>query len=146
MAKLLLFEVKEENPLREIFQFSNRYRFEELLNLLQKDFAKIYTLLCGDLLLGYAVVWIVGNKADLHWLEIFEDFRQRGLGKEFLKLLLEELKKLGVKKLLLEVSESNIPAFRLYKNLGFLETGRRKGYYPDGSDAVLMEIPLGGKT
>ena len=138
-----LVEVKDKDPLEEIVQFSDRYRLEELENLLQKDFAKIYLLLCGDLPLGYAVVWIVEKEAELHWLEIFEDFRGRGLGKELLKLLLEELKRMGVKKLLLEVSDKNLPALGLYRSFGFREVGRRKNYYPDRSDAILMEFPLG---
>ena len=139
-----LVEVENKDLLEEIVQFSDRYRLEELENLLQKDFAKIYLLLCGDLPLGYAVVWIVGNEAELHWLEIFEDFRGRGLGRELLKFLLEELKGRGVKKLHLEVSEKNLPALGLYKSFGFHEVGRRKNYYPDGSDAILMELPLEG--
>ncbi len=138
-----IVEVRDLDLLKEIVRFSDRYRFEELKNLLQKDFAKVHLLLCGDLPLGYAVVWIVGGEADLHWLEIFEEFRGRGLGREFLKLLLEELKGKGVKRLLLEVSDKNIPAIGLYRSLGFLESGRRRNYYPDGSDALLMELHLG---
>ncbi len=92
--------------------------------------------------MGYAVVWIIGDEADLHWLEIFEEFRGRGLGRNFLKHLLEEMKKEGVKKLLLEVSDKNITALGLYRSFGFREVGRRKNYYSDGSDAILMELLL----
>lgn len=45
--------------------------------------------------------------------------------------------KLGVE-LGLEVRADNLAALRCYKLCGFIEQGRRKAYYPDGVDAVLM--------
>jgi ribosomal-protein-alanine N-acetyltransferase len=40
--------------------------------------------------------------------------------------------------LILEVRVSNSPAQNLYKKLGFFELQRRKAYYPDGEDAIVM--------
>lgn len=45
--------------------------------------------------------------------------------------------KVGVE-LGLEVRADNLAALRCYKLCGFIEQGRRKAYYPDGVDAVLM--------
>jgi ribosomal-protein-alanine N-acetyltransferase len=42
---------------------------------------------------------------------------------------------------LLEVRADNCGALALYSGHGFREVGRRRRYYPDGSDAVLMERP-----
>ncbi len=42
----------------------------------------------------------------------------------------------------MEVSVKNIPARGLYEKLGFRKVGIRKRYYPDGSDAILMEKEL----
>lgn len=41
-------------------------------------------------------------------------------------------------RMFLEVSEHNQPARRLYESLGFQQSGRRAGYYADGSDAIVM--------
>lgn len=41
---------------------------------------------------------------------------------------------------LLEVKEGNSAALRLYKKLGFRVVHRRKGFYPDGSAGLLMEL------
>ena len=38
---------------------------------------------------------------------------------------------------------SNEPAIGLYRALGFEESGKRKGYYQDGEDAVLMKRDVG---
>lgn len=44
----------------------------------------------------------------------------------------------------LEVHEKNTSARNLYLQLGFVETGRRKNYYSDGSMAVSMTLSGGG--
>ena len=53
--------------------------------------------------------------------------------------------KQGVSRLLLEVRAGNAAAIGLYRKYGFIETGRRKNYYPlpEGGyeDAILMEKP-----
>ena len=42
----------------------------------------------------------------------------------------------------LEVSTRNPAARGLYQQLGFQQVGRRKGYYADGSDALVMSKSL----
>ena len=53
--------------------------------------------------------------------------------------LIKQCKKLDVKKLLLEVSETNSIAEDFYSKFHFLTVGIRKNYYKDGTDAVLKE-------
>lgn len=51
----------------------------------------------------------------------------------------------GMVQVLLEVRESNDAAYRLYRQEGFREIGRRKGYYPAASgreDARVMALSL----
>ena len=58
-------------------------------------------------------------------------------------LLLEDLKKHQVsvhKPILLEVHAKNTRAQSLYKNRGFLEVARRKNYYRDGSEALVLQL------
>lgn len=42
----------------------------------------------------------------------------------------------------LEVRADNVPALKAYSRVGLREVGRRKAYYRDGCDAILMEISL----
>jgi ribosomal protein S18 acetylase RimI-like enzyme len=47
---------------------------------------------------------------------------------------------------LLEVRQSNRPARALYLSLGFIETGRRHGYYADPvEDAIQMRFEMGAR-
>ena len=41
----------------------------------------------------------------------------------------------------LEVRASNMPAQRLYEKLGFDIVGRRRHYYRDGEDGLIMTTP-----
>lgn len=43
----------------------------------------------------------------------------------------------------LEVRTGNAAARALYAGAGFAEVGRRRRYYTDGEDAVLMTRPAG---
>jgi ribosomal protein S18 acetylase RimI-like enzyme len=44
--------------------------------------------------------------------------------------------------MLLEVSASNQAARALYESLGFSKAGRRRRYYADGADALILLLPL----
>jgi ribosomal-protein-alanine N-acetyltransferase len=50
---------------------------------------------------------------------------------------------MGIKKAYLEVRRSNTAALALYTGFGFVQTGIRKGYYPDNKeDALLFSLNL----
>ena len=66
-------------------------------------------------------------------------FRKRGFGSYLMSYLIKRCKKLNIKKLLLEVSKSNINAEKFYNRFNFYTVGIRKNYYKDGSDALLKE-------
>jgi ribosomal-protein-alanine N-acetyltransferase len=50
----------------------------------------------------------------------------------------------GAETVSLEVRPTNSAAIALYRSLGFRETGRRRNYYENGEDAILMECQLTG--
>ena len=52
------------------------------------------------------------------------------------------VEKLNIKKLFLEVSQSNICAQKFYDRFDFSTVGIRKNYYKDGSDALFKEKKL----
>jgi ribosomal-protein-alanine N-acetyltransferase len=55
-----------------------------------------------------------------------------------------ELSRADVREVLLEVRESNQAARAFYASLGFVDDGRRRGYYADPvEDAVLLRLRLG---
>ncbi|WP_198376957.1 GNAT family N-acetyltransferase, partial [Roseomonas rubea] len=68
--------------------------------------------------------------------------RRAGLGRALMRALAAEAARRGAAELFLEVSEANGSARALYTGLGAAETGRRRRYYPDGSDALVLRLDL----
>ncbi|NPB05882.1 MAG: GNAT family N-acetyltransferase [Aquificae bacterium] len=137
-----MVELKPLEDPGEVLSLSDRYGRRELERLLERDFVKIFVLKAGGRAAGFAVVWTVEREAELHWFEVFKPFRGRGLGKTFFGKLLELLRREGLESLLLEVSEKNEPARRVYESFKPLLAGRRRKYYPDGSDALIYLFRL----
>jgi ribosomal-protein-alanine N-acetyltransferase len=48
----------------------------------------------------------------------------------------------GGRTMFLEVATRNAPARELYRQFGFIEVGRRRGYYADASDAVVLRMNI----
>lgn len=104
-------------------------------------------LACDDTgVLGYGSVGVVEDVADLQRIAILPDARRQGLGRELLEELLAKAAGLGATRILLEVAAANEPAIGLYESFGFASISRRRGYYADGSDALVMERALGAAT
>ena len=56
-----------------------------------------------------------------------------------MNFLIKQCEELNLKRLLLEVSRSNVTAERFYSRFDFSTVGIRKNYYKDGSHALLKE-------
>lgn len=97
------------------------------------------TALLDGVPIGYGGIWFVIDEAHVTTLAILGDQRNQGYGRRLMVTLLEESKERGMTCATLEVRAGNAPALKLYKDLGFVQNGLRKGYYPDNKeDAVVM--------
>ena len=113
---------------------------------LEREFTLPYSLRFvlekGGEIVGYSVVWVIKEEAFIMAFAISPEHRGRGLGREFLRMLLQELKgKAGVVQL--DVRKSNLPAIRLYRSMGFRIVKERRKFYSDGENALMMELELG---
>jgi [ribosomal protein S18]-alanine N-acetyltransferase len=88
---------------------------------------------------GYLIFWIVADEAHLHNLAVKKEFRRQGLARQFMEIMKEISKQVGLKSETLEVRESNAKAINLYQKCGFIAKGRRPLYYTDSQeDAIIM--------
>jgi len=77
---------------------------------------------------GAALIARRGWNCRLAAMSIAPDFRRMGLGSFLLKELIQEAKKRGDRRMLLEVIEQNEPAVQLYYGMGFQKKRRLVGY------------------
>ena len=116
MEKAILSEATAED-LTRIVKFSNRYTLRELERMLNLPFGRVFILKGEKESFGFAVVWVVKPEAEIHWIEIFTPYRGKGLGKRLLEEILKKLKREGLERVFLEVSQKNNIALRLYKKV-----------------------------
>lgn len=92
---------------------------------------------------GMLVGWLVVDEIHIATIATHPDFRKQGIGKKLLAFALQSAKEEGAISSFLEVRESNIVALEMYQKFGYVEDGRREGYYKDnGEAAILMSAPL----
>jgi ribosomal-protein-alanine N-acetyltransferase len=92
----------------------------------------------ADDVVGYAVTLRGDDVMDLQRIAVAPEHRRRGIARE----LLETAMAAGRGRMLLEVSATNEGAIAFYVRSGFAEIDRRRRYYRDGSDAIVMEATL----
>ena len=104
----------------------------------------------GALLVAEPAAFVLGrvtlDEAEILMVATDPDLRRQGLARRTLARFEAAAAARGALRALLDVAEDNAPARALYAGAGYVEDGRRRGYYarPDGPavDAVLMSKAL----
>lgn len=79
-----------------------------------------------------------------HILNVAVDpaLRGSGVGRLLVQQVLDDCRAAGASFVSLEVRASNLAALSLYHKMGFVAVGKRKRYYENGEDALMMEYLL----
>nr|WP_165982634.1 GNAT family N-acetyltransferase [Dankookia rubra] len=91
---------------------------------------------------GFVLARVAGGEAEILTLAVCPAARRRGLGGALMAAALAGAALRGAAAMFLEVAAGNAAALGLYLGLGFAEVGRRRRYYPDGSDALVLRRGL----
>ena len=105
----------------------------ELNNL---KYSKISVLEIESKIIGYVFQRIIDDQNHIINVAIDIPFQHKGYGRFLLKYILKEGR--DDTNVFLEVKEANLPALKLYTDLGFEEVQRKDSYYSDGSNAIFM--------
>ena len=121
----LMLKIHNENFLdvKSIEDFYTFYK-DSRYNIYEEYFENIFA--------GYLITYDSVDSLDIFGIAVDEKFRSRGIATKLLNRLNDE------RKILLEVSEKNTNAINLYIKNGFKVISKRKKYYLDGSDAIIM--------
>jgi [ribosomal protein S18]-alanine N-acetyltransferase len=93
----------------------------------------------SPVMVGYAGLIAYDDEAHVATLGVAAERQGEGIGSLLLDALLTEADR-RAPVVLLEVRAENAVAIGLYRRRGFVEIGRRRGYYqPSGDDAVVMK-------
>lgn len=68
--------------------------------------------------------------------------RRKGIGQQLMQAMIDGLSDVGAIAVRLEVAVDNLEAQAFYRQLGFIPTGRIRGFYMGTLDALTMQRPL----
>jgi len=97
----------------------------------------------SEKLLGVLCGRIAADEGEILKLAVEGSARRTGIATELLHYGLDYCRQQGVKHGYLELRAANAAARKLYEKCGFVEAGKRKGYYDaPREDAILMQLEL----
>lgn len=102
----------------------------------------------GEAVIGFAVSRVVLDEAELLTIALDPSVRGEGIGRALLDFHAARLRRAGAASIFLEVAADNAAALALYRRAGFVQIGRRNGYYPPAGggagrrDALTMRLDI----
>ena len=91
---------------------------------------------------GLVLARVAADEAEVLTLGVAPGARRAGLGRLLLRAAMAGAASRGAVSMVLEVAAGNAPAQALYAAAGFAAVGRRRRYYPNGADALVLRAPL----
>lgn len=116
---------------------------EGSLKMFMQDGGRGLVCLLDGIPVAYCGALTVLDEADIARIATLPEFRRMGLAGKLLDALFKLCASENIKRVTLDVRESNSPALGLYRSAGFTVTGRRRDYYNRPREAaVIMEKKL----
>ena len=106
----------------------------KLDNIINSEYNKIKVFEQNQKILGFIEYTLLEDEVDIVNLVVDKNHRNQKIATNLMVNLINETKR---EKYVLEVKSNNHIARNLYKSLGFIDKGIRKGYY-NGIDAITM--------
>jgi len=122
--------VREEAPIlreKEVSRIEEaEWLAERLVSLEKNEIIHFVTEVDGKVVASAEITKRRGHQKHVGVLGIAvkSGYRRFGIATKLIEALLEEAKKHGLKVIILDVYEKNLPALKLYKRMGFKEVGR----------------------
>lgn len=98
------------------------------------------TAILDGRIVGYCGLISAADEADITNVSVALDARHQGIGNKLIEKLIKEAEAMRIKKIFLEVRESNIPAISLYNKYNFKQVGLRKDYYEKPTENALLML------
>lgn len=119
--------------------FDPAWGTEDMMGLLRQD--TVFGFMAMDVgplarnrPLGFVLARRAADEAEILTVVVTARARGRGVGRILMNETLRKLYAERIAKLVLEVDESNSSALSLYRELGFVQVGLRKGYYTNAEE------------
>jgi ribosomal-protein-alanine N-acetyltransferase len=92
---------------------------------------------------GFILARKAATEAEIITVAVDPAHQRKGIGTELVVNVMHACPMLEARHLFLEVAADNEAASNLYERLGFIEVGRRAGYYARGEEAPVDAVVMG---
>ena len=126
-----------EEIVKQILSMHNLYfldkkKYLDFYHIFENSRYNIDVIWEENKIVAYSIIYNAIDFYELFEIAVDENYRNRGYANKLIDKLPSDMD------IFLEVSENNINAIKLYKKNNFIELARRKKYYLDNSDAIVM--------
>lgn len=119
--------------------FSDAWSQNALRETLNQSQAIIFGAWNQKSLAGYVILYYVLDECEIARIAVTPSCRRQGVAGALLLTAEQFCQSKGIKRILLDVRETNTPAIAFYKTKGFQTDGIRKNYYTNPPEnAILM--------
>lgn len=134
----------DSNDLQMIYDlhlaaFDREWQADDLKSTLAAQHARFLIDIEDNVAIGYICYY---NTGDIINVAVLPTNRRQGRGNALVVAAIEAAKLAGMDYLMLEVRQSNVPAYKLYEKIGFELIRSRNRYYNDGETALIYRITL----
>ena len=123
---------------RDLEKYDEFWDEKVLRDEFESENSDYFVLLDGEDVYGFGGLWFNFDEAHVMNIAVRKDLRRNGYGTKILKFLIDVANERGKRCVTLEVREDNLAAIGLYEKMGFEVAGRRKRYYENRLDGVIM--------
>ena len=121
-------------------EFDEFWNANVLNTELENPLSEYIVAICDNKVVGYAGLWRSIDEGHITNIVTKKDKRGNNIGTQMLEKIISLARKKELKSVTLEVNEHNEIAISLYKKYNFQEVGKRKKYYNNVDDAIIMTL------
>ncbi|MHA1229112.1 MAG: GNAT family N-acetyltransferase [Candidatus Helarchaeota archaeon] len=140
----------DENNVYKINKKTLEINFKSLYNIFHRNHPDLFLVaenpknyeIVGFILVTLTKKFENKDSGLIYAIAIHPNYQGKGIGKQLIKKMRENLLKRNVHTLYLHVKESNKKAINFYKNLGFKKLNHIKRFYSWGEGAFRMKLEL----
>lgn len=107
-------------------------------DLLENKYSEYIVGTMDEKLVGFISIMNIAGEVHVNNIAVDENYSNKGIGEKLLNYAMGFYPRNQIMGFTLEVREDNYPAIALYKKMGFISVGMRKGYYKNNKDAFIM--------
>ena len=122
--------------------FTDTFTHEKVeFDIMNNSFTQYYVYKDNEEVVAFINYQIMYERAELIQINVLEEKQNNGIASKLIEYMINDCVNKNVNSITLEVRVDNDNAIHLYEKFGFIEIGKRIGYYK-GIDGILMEKKL----